>query len=98
MKCLLIHEVKGTDSKIIHKRMCFRVAFLVRDNSVVAVTPEIKGKIKRFHIFPFSCKSSINVYNVSRIIFLSRLFLKMLLILQGIGGSGSLLATSPSAN
>lgn len=55
MKCLLIHEVKGTDSKIIHKRMCFRVTFLVRDNSVVAVTPEIKGKItlKDFTFFLF---------------------------------------------
>lgn len=100
MKCLFIHEVKGTDSKITHKRVCFRVTLLVGDNSVIAVTPRNEGEnyFKRFYMFPFSYKSIIYVHNVSRVIFFSRLFLKKLLILHRIGGSGSLLPTSFSAH
>lgn len=55
MKCLLIHEMKGTDSKITCKKTCFRLTFLVGDNSVVAVTPRNEGEItlKDFIFFPF---------------------------------------------
>lgn len=85
MKCLLIHEVKATDSKITCKRTCFRLTFLVGDNSVVAVTPRNEGEItlKDFVFFPF------HVSQVSMCIMYSELFFFQIVFEKVINSSGN---------